>query len=83
MKLPAPKKRRSSTSDKPHDFNNTDNNKKSKFGDAFDLYSRNNIPHTSKMENPLHGPENNVDKKCDGKNENVANGKGPSSQVNK
>lgn len=69
IKVPATKKRRSSTSDKPSDIN-TDC-KKGKVVEPFDLYNRNNLPHASKDNGPVE-----VEKRCD-KNETVnANGKG-------
>lgn len=76
-KTQAPKKRRSSTSDKPNDVS-PDNYKKGKIMEAFDLYTRNAFGQPSK--DTLQSPENNHDKKLDCKNDNIvnANGRGTS-----
>lgn len=83
-KLPALKKRRSSTSDKPTDVTIGDGPKKNKIIETFDIYSRSNLAHPTKIDNPVFFPENNIDKKCDGKIDVpiiTANGKSSSSQV--
>lgn len=83
-KLPALKKRRSSTSDKPTDVTIGDGPKKNKVIETFDIYSRSNLAHATKIDNPVFFPENNIDKKCDGKIDApiiTANGKSSSSQV--
>ncbi|CAH0699962.1 unnamed protein product [Spodoptera exigua] len=82
-KLPALKKRRSSTSDKPTDVTIGDGPKKNKLIETFDIYSRSNHTHATKLDNPVFFPENNIDKKCDAKIETpiiTANGKSSSSQ---
>ncbi|XP_047020454.1 longitudinals lacking protein, isoforms H/M/V-like [Helicoverpa zea] len=85
-KLPALKKRRSSTSDKPNDVNIGEGPKKSKVLEACDIYTRSNLPQTNKLDTPVFLPENNIDKKCEGKVEPAtitANGKSSAtSQVN-
>ncbi|PZC85426.1 hypothetical protein B5X24_HaOG201922 [Helicoverpa armigera] len=85
-KLPALKKRRSSTSDKPNDVNIGEGPKKSKVLEACDIYTRSNLPQTNKLDTPVFFPENNIDKKCEGKVEPAtitANGKSSAtSQVN-
>ncbi|XP_022816489.1 protein abrupt-like [Spodoptera litura] len=83
-KLPALKKRRSSTSDKPTDVTIGDGPKKNKVIETFDIYSRSNLAHATKIDNPVFFPENNIDKKCDGKIDApiiTANGKSSSSQM--
>ncbi|CAH1644315.1 unnamed protein product [Spodoptera littoralis] len=83
-KLPALKKRRSSTSDKPTDVTIGDGPKKNKVIETFDIYSRSNLAHATKIDNPVFFPENNIDKKSDGKIDTpiiTANGKSSSSQV--
>ncbi|CAB3221437.1 unnamed protein product [Arctia plantaginis] len=87
-KLPALKKRRSSTSDKPSDVTIGDNHKKSKVIETCDIYNRNNFTQqTTKFDNSLFLSENNIDKKNDGKTEPAvitSNGKssGPIQQAN-
>lgn len=77
-KLPALKKRRSSTSDKPNDVSIGDSNKKSKIIDSCDvIYNRNSFSQATKIDNPVFLPEN-IDKKSDNKVEPAvitANGK--------
>lgn len=69
-KLPALKKRRSSTSDKPSDVNIGDNHKKSKVLETCDIYNKNNFTQqTTKFDNSVFLSENNIDKKNDGKSE--------------
>ncbi|XP_059059008.1 protein abrupt-like isoform X2 [Achroia grisella] len=86
-KLPALKKRRSSTSDKPNDVNiGETGNKKGKFLETCDIYNKNSFSHLPKTNNIAFVSENSVDKKIDGKNEQTVittNGKGSTSvQVN-
>lgn len=76
--MPALKKRRSSTSDKPNDVTIGEAPKKSKLLETCDIYSRSNISQTSKLDNPVFIPENNIDKKSEGRIEPAtitANGK--------
>lgn len=82
------KKRRSSTSDKPNDVIIGETHKKSKVLETCDIYNRNNFSQSTKLDNPVFVQENNnIDKKCEGKNEPAiitANGKGsapPNQQV--
>lgn len=83
-KIPALKKRRSSTSDKPNDVTIADGAKKSKLIETCDIYNRNNFSHSAKGDNQVHVSDNSVDKKCDGKNENsvIPNGKSSTAQMN-
>ncbi|XP_026486174.1 protein abrupt-like isoform X2 [Vanessa tameamea] len=75
-KIPALKKRRSSTSDKPTDVSFGDGNKKIKVQETSDVYFKNNGSQTTKVDN-LFAPENHIDKKNEGKNEHymTTNGK--------
>lgn len=77
IKIPALKKRRSSTSDKPNDVSFAEGNKKSKVQEASDVYCKNNGAQPAKVENMLFVPENHVDKKTEAKSEHcvTANGK--------
>ncbi|KAI5633793.1 BTB/POZ domain-containing protein [Phthorimaea operculella] len=72
-KLPALKKRRSSTSDKPNDITIAEPNKKSRLLETCDI--PNKSVNSVKFDNPIYVPENNIDKKCDGKVEVPVNGK--------
>ncbi|KAM3962399.1 uncharacterized protein ACR2FA_003643 [Aphomia sociella] len=85
-KIPALKKRRSSTSDKPSDVTIGESNKKSKILETCDIYNRNNSSPLSKTDSLAFISENSVDKKSDGKNEQspiTTNGKSSTSiQVN-
>lgn len=76
-KVPAQKKRRSSTSDKPNNVTICDGPKKSKVLETCDIYNRNNLSNSVKVgDNNSVVLENNGDKKNDGKNEPVTtNGK--------
>ncbi|XP_013189508.2 protein abrupt [Amyelois transitella] len=78
-KLPALKKRRCSTSDKPNDVTiGETTHKKNKTIENCDIPAKNNISQSSKSENSVFIPENNIDKKADGKVEIpiiTANGK--------
>lgn len=86
-KPPALKKRRSSTSDKPNDVMIGDAHKKSRILDTCDIYNRPSVNNIMKIDNPVFLPENNSDKKTDGKVINVeqpqitANGKSSLNQV--
>ncbi|XP_045764342.1 broad-complex core protein isoforms 1/2/3/4/5-like [Maniola jurtina] len=81
-KMPALKKRRSSTSDKPNDIPVNDGTKKSKVLETSDIYNRNGAP-TVKLDNLLFIPENQVEKRIDKTEQPVtANGKNPAVQVN-
>ncbi|CAK1604224.1 unnamed protein product [Parnassius mnemosyne] len=84
-KIPALKKRRSSTSDKPSDVINVESHKKSRVLETCDIYNRNGS-HSIKVDNPVFVTENHVDKKSDGKVDSqlvTANGKGaPTNQGN-
>ncbi|KAJ2947007.1 hypothetical protein O0L34_g16351 [Tuta absoluta] len=71
-KLPALKKRRSSTSDKPNDITIAEPNKKSRLLETCDI--PNKSVNSAKFDNNLYVPENNIDKKCDGKIEVPVNG---------
>lgn len=86
-KLPALKKRRSSTSDKPNDITIGEAPKKSKLLETCDIYSRSNLSQSTKLDNPVFLPENNIDKKSESKIESAtitANGKNSmSSQVHR
>ncbi|XP_032511313.2 broad-complex core protein isoforms 1/2/3/4/5-like [Danaus plexippus] len=74
-KMPALKKRRCSTSDKPNEVPLTEGHKKSKVLEPSDIYNRNNGPQ-SKSDNTIFVPETQTEKKNDLKTENVtANGK--------
>ncbi|CAH2107319.1 unnamed protein product [Euphydryas editha] len=75
-KIPALKKRRSSTSDKDS-VSFGDANKKSKVQETSDVYCKNNGSQPAKVDNLLFIPENHVDKKTEGKSEHcvTANGK--------
>lgn len=66
-KLPALKKRRSSTSDKPNDVTIGEAHKKTKLLDTCDIYNRPSVNNVMKIDNPIFVPENNNDKKTDGK----------------
>ncbi|CAH0627111.1 unnamed protein product [Chrysodeixis includens] len=84
VKLPALKKRRSSTSDKPNDVTIGECPKKSRLIETCDIYSRSNPPPLIRHD-PLYSAENNIEKKCDNKVEPAvitANGKSSTSQVN-
>ncbi|XP_049866302.1 broad-complex core protein isoforms 1/2/3/4/5-like isoform X2 [Pectinophora gossypiella] len=85
-KLPALKKRRSSTSDKPNDVTIGETYKRSRLIETCDIYNKNSLSNSMKVDNPVFVPENNIDKKNDGKNEQstvTANGKSSASnQVN-
>ncbi|XP_053602675.1 broad-complex core protein isoforms 1/2/3/4/5-like [Plodia interpunctella] len=86
-KLPALKKRRSSTSDKPNDVTVGDGtHKKNKTLENCDIHTKNNISQLNKSESSVFVPENNIDKKVDGKQNEIqtitANGKTTLSQVN-
>lgn len=72
--MPALKKRRSSTSDKPNDFNTPDY-KKSKILESCDIYSKNNGSQL-KVDNPMFGPEI-VERKAEKEFSIVSNGKNP------
>lgn len=80
-KPPALKKRRCSTSDKPNDVTIGETHKKSKLLDTCDIYNRPNVNNVMKIDNPVFLPENNGEKKTDGKGTHVeqpqitANGK--------
>ncbi|XP_026328408.1 protein abrupt-like [Hyposmocoma kahamanoa] len=80
-KPPALKKRRCSTSDKPSDVTIGETHKKSKLLDTCDIYNRPNVNNVMKIDNPVFLPENNGEKKTDGKGTHVeqpqitANGK--------
>lgn len=80
-KIPALKKRRSSTSDKPNDVT-IDSHKRSKILETCDIYNRNNVTNSIKVDNPVFVPENNVEKKCDSKNDNVITANGKSFSTN-
>lgn len=75
------KKRRCSTSDKPNDVTIGEAHKKSKLLDTCDIYTRPNVNNVMKIDNPVFLPENNSEKKTDGKGIHVeqpqitANGK--------
>ncbi|XP_022117177.2 broad-complex core protein isoforms 1/2/3/4/5 [Pieris rapae] len=71
-KVPALKKRRSSTSDKPNDLNNVDY-KKSKILESCDIYNKNNGSQL-KVDNPMFGTES-VERKADKEFSVVSNGK--------
>lgn len=70
-KIPALKKRRSSTSDKPNDIQLNEGHKKSKVLELCDIYCRNNGSQSIKVDNPVFASENSIDKKSDGKHENT------------
>ncbi|XP_028174866.1 longitudinals lacking protein, isoforms H/M/V-like [Ostrinia furnacalis] len=77
-KLPALKKRRSSTSDKPNDVTIGDGHKKSKILETCDIYNRTNISQLTKSDTSVFVPENNIEKKNDSKNDHssaTTNGK--------
>lgn len=77
--MPALKKRRSSTSDKPNETPLGDSHKKSKIVETSEIYSKNNGSQV-KADNSLYLPENNIDKKNESKSEQLvtANGKNTS-----
>lgn len=80
-KVPALKKRRSSTSDKPSDVINIESHKKTRVLETCDLYNRNNGSHSIKVDNPVFVTENHIDNKIDGNNDApivTANGKSSS-----
>ncbi|XP_023940697.1 broad-complex core protein isoforms 1/2/3/4/5 isoform X2 [Bicyclus anynana] len=83
-KIPALKKRRSSTSDKPNDVPVIDNTKKSKVLETSEIYNKNNGASSVKLDNLLYVPENHVEKRIENKSEhtNTANGKNPTNQIN-
>lgn len=70
-KIPALKKRRSSTSDKPNDINSSEY-KKSKILETCDIYNRNNGPQL-KLDNPTFCSE--IDRKADKELPVLSNGK--------
>lgn len=63
-RIPALKKRRSSTSDKPNDNAPIENYKRSKILETCEIYNRNN-GHQLKLDNPTFGTNNIGDKKVD------------------
>ncbi|CAH0728739.1 unnamed protein product, partial [Brenthis ino] len=81
-KMPALKKRRSSTSDKPNETPLGDSHKKSKIVETSEMYCKNNGSQV-KADNSLYLPENNIEKKNESKTDQIvtANGKN-TSQVN-
>ncbi|XP_039749022.1 broad-complex core protein isoforms 1/2/3/4/5-like isoform X1 [Pararge aegeria] len=83
-KIPALKKRRSSTSDKPNDLPVNDSTKKSKVLETSEMYNRNNGASTVKLDNILFVPENHIEKRIENKTEQpvTANGKNPATQNN-
>ncbi|CAH2075311.1 unnamed protein product, partial [Iphiclides podalirius] len=66
-KVPALKKRRSSTSDKPNDIVNIESHKKTRVLETCDLYNRNNGSHSIKVDNPVFVSENHIDNKVESK----------------
>lgn len=71
--MPALKKRRSSTSDKPNDIG--EGHKKSKLIESCDIYTRSHLSHLM-VENPVFGVEKKIDKKIENLSEPIlANGK--------
>ncbi|CAG9785063.1 unnamed protein product [Diatraea saccharalis] len=76
-KLPALKKRRSSTSDKPNDVTIGDSHKKSRVLDTCDLYNRKDISQLTKTDYAVFVHDNIGEKKSDSKNEQnvTTNGK--------
>lgn len=82
-KIPALKKRRSSTSDKPNDVTiGESGSKKGKLLETCDIYNRNSFSQLPKSDNATFVSEDSVDKKCDGKNEQTVittNGKNSTS----
>ncbi|KAL4706574.1 hypothetical protein ACJJTC_015772 [Scirpophaga incertulas] len=68
-KLPALKKRRSSTSDKPNDVTIGEAHKRSRILDTYDIYNRKNLSQTTKVDTPVFLSENNGEKKVDCNND--------------
>ncbi|CAG4937712.1 unnamed protein product [Colias eurytheme] len=75
-RMPALKKRRSSTSDKPNDTATVENYKKSKILESCEIYNRNN-GHQLKLDNPIFGTNNIGEKKTETANDysTISNGK--------
>ncbi|RVE47075.1 hypothetical protein evm_008259 [Chilo suppressalis] len=68
-KLPALKKRRSSTSDKPNDVTIGECHKKSRVLDTCDIYNKRDLSQLTKSDNTVFAHDNNLEKNLDGKNE--------------
>lgn len=73
--MPALKKRRSSTSDKPNDMPFGDAYKITKIVDTSDIYTKNNGSQVK--DNSIHVAENHIEKRIESKSEQLvtANGK--------
>lgn len=80
LRVPAQKKRRSSTSDKPNNVTICDAPKKSKVLETCDIYNKNNLSNSVKFSDNLSTVhENNGEKKNDGKSELLVTTNGKSS----
>lgn len=80
--MPALKKRRSSTSDKPTDVTICDGPKKTKVLESCDIYNKTNVSNSVKVgDNPSMAFENYGEKKNDGKIDLFATTNGKSSNT--